>query len=117
MLQPSSKVVVQHECGVKATFPIWRERVERVVTTMLEGRWRARWDLRNDKVTFELRPQMESLIPRPAPTLDSEMAHLIPLGVDEDGEVVSWDLQLVHATPSGGGQNGKGKAIERSTNI
>ncbi len=23
-----SKVVVQHECGVKATFPIWRERVE-----------------------------------------------------------------------------------------
>ncbi len=103
------KVVVQHECGVKATFPIWRERVERVVTTMLEGRWRARWDLRNDKVTFELRPQMESLIPRPAPTLNTEVAHLIPLGVDEDGEVVSWDLHSSMPHLLVAGKTGKGK--------
>ncbi|HEX8509290.1 MAG TPA: hypothetical protein VF635_07310, partial [Propionibacteriaceae bacterium] len=34
-------VSITHECGVKATFPVWRERVERVVTTMLQGRWRA----------------------------------------------------------------------------
>lgn len=104
-----TRVVVQHECGVKATFPQWRERVERVVTTMLEGRWRARWNLRTDTVTFELRPQIDSLIPRPAPSSEPEMASLIPLGVDEDGQVTSWDMHssLPHFLISG--KTGKGK--------
>lgn len=104
-----TRVVVHHECGVKATFPIWRERVERVVTTMLEGRWRARWNLRTDTVTFELRPQIDNLIPRPAPSAVKEMASLIPLGVDEDGQVISWDMHssLPHFLISG--KTGKGK--------
>ena len=112
-----TRVVVQHECGVKATFPIWRERVERVVTTMLEGRWRARWNLRNDTVIFELRPQIENLIPRPAPSLDQEMAQLIPLGVDEDSQIVSWDLNSAMPHLLVSGKTGKGKSIELSTTI
>ena len=87
-----SRIAVEHECGVKATFPVWRERVERVVTTMLEGRWRARWDLSHDKVTFELRPTLESFVTRPAPSFDSNTRHLLPLGLDEDGNAVVWDL-------------------------
>lgn len=87
-------VSVSHECGVKATFPVWRERVERVVTTMLQGRWRARWDLQHDAVTFELRPEIEAFVQRPAPVEDpaSPDFYKIPLGVDEDNQIVSWDL-------------------------
>lgn len=106
-----SRIIVEHECGVKATFPVWRERVERVVTTMLEGRWRARWDLSRDKVTFELRPTMESFVARPAPSLDPGNRHLIPLGVDEDGNTVMWDLlsSMPHFLVSG--KTGKGKTV------
>lgn len=104
-------VSITHECGVKATFPVWRERVERVVTTMLEGRWRARWDLQNDSVTFELRPEIEAFVQRPAPVEDpaSPDFYKIPLGVDEDTEIVSWDLNssMPHFLCSG--KTGKGK--------
>ena len=104
-------VSITHECGVKATFPVWRERVERVVTTMLEGRWRARWDLQHDAVTFELRPEIEAFVQRPAPDKDpsSPNYYKIPLGIDEDGQIVSWDLNssMPHFLCSG--KTGKGK--------
>ena len=95
----------------KATFPVWRERVERVVTTMLQGRWRARWDLQHDAVTFELRPEIEAFVQRPAPVEDpaSPDFYKIPLGVDEDNQIVTWDLNssMPHFLCSG--KTGKGK--------
>lgn len=112
-------VSISHECGVKATFPVWRERVERVVTTMLDGRWRARWDLQHDAVTFEVRPEIETFVQRPAPAKDpaSPDYYKIPLGLDEDNQIVSWDLNssMPHFLVSG--KTGKGKACYVSTPI
>lgn len=107
------QVSVQHDCGVKATFGSWREKVERVVSTMLEGRWRARWDLQNDRVKFELRPEVASFIKRGAPTVDRQHPdyYKIPLGADCDGNEVSWNLDssMPHFLTSG--KTGKGKTV------
>ena len=107
------QVQVAHGCGIKATFGGWRDRVERVVSTMLEGRWRARWNLEDDTVTFELRPDIASFVKRPPslPPVDHADFLKIPLGPDEDGQIVSWDLMssMPHFLVSG--KTGKGKTV------
>lgn len=95
-----SSIDVSHSIGVKVSASAAvRGARERVVTTMLPGRWRARWDLEKDTVRFELRPQIPSSLCRDmAPPQGADLVRL-PYGLDEDGETLYWDLSDRAATP------------------
>lgn len=109
-----SAVDVRHEAGAKLSAAGYRHRVERVVSTMLPGRWRARWDMEADTVRFEVRPTFPPTIWVPVLGVDPNRDLLasydeveIPYGVDEDGAVMLWrpahdsNLILVGAPGSG----------------
>lgn len=105
---------VRHEAGTKLSAPGYRQRVERVISTMLPGRWRACWDLEGDTVRFEVRPSFPGTIWLPVLDVDPARNLLgaydeleIPYGVDEDGAVMLWrpahdpNLMLVGAPGTG----------------
>ncbi len=89
-------LAVKHEVGSKLVAPGYRRRVERSVSVMLPGRWRAQWDMEGDRVTFEVRPTLPESVWIPALPLPDEdplsnyRAVEVPYGVDEDGEVMTW---------------------------
>ncbi|MCM0621791.1 hypothetical protein [Nocardioides bruguierae] len=90
------RLTVKHDVGAKLAAPGYRNRVERTVSVMLPGRWRARWDMEADSVVFEVRPTLpESLwiparaLPEDDPLLNYRAVE-IPCGVDEDGEAIAW---------------------------
>lgn len=91
------RVEVAHEASTRLAASGYRARVERTFSMVQQGRWRARWDLVNDQVVFELRPSFPSTIWLPPSEIDqthdilasyAEVA--IPYGVDEDGNELVW---------------------------
>ena len=74
-----------------------QRRLERTFTEVTPGRWRGRWDLENDCVTFEVRPALPSNVWLP-PVHPSSTEDLlrnyrqvqIPYAVDEDAEEIVW---------------------------
>lgn len=102
---------VRHEAGTKLAASGYRHRVERVVSTMLPGRWRARWDLEADTVRFEVRPTLPSRVPHPAPVVDDSNLYEIPLAVDEDGDTVAWRLRGTGPHLLVIGKTGQGKTV------
>jgi len=91
------KITVKHAAGTRLAAAGYRARVERTVSTVLPGRWRARWDLETDQVTFEVRPSFPSSIWLPPVHVDESKDILatydegaIPYGVDEDGREIVW---------------------------
>lgn len=92
-----AKVVVAHQAGTRLAASGYRARVERTFSTVNPGRWRARWDLVNDSVTFELRPAFPEKIDLAPSKIDQDKDVLssynevaIPYGVDEDGQEMVW---------------------------
>ena len=90
-------LTVEHAAGTKLAASGYRARIERVVSTVLPGRWRARWDLEGDRVTFEIRPGFPEQIWVPPAVIEpgfdlmkNRDAIRIPYGVDEDGEQLFW---------------------------
>jgi len=91
-------ITVSHEAGAKLAASGYRNRIERVISTMLPGRWRALWDLEGDSVRFELRPALPSSVwlPPDRPNADTEdllqnyRNVKIPCAVDEDGREINW---------------------------
>lgn len=87
---------VKHSVGTRMSRPIYRTQVERTLSTMLPGRWRARWNLEEDSVRFEIRPTLPASIPHPIPLVTNTniretYSNLeIPYGIDEDGHTMSW---------------------------
>lgn len=102
---------VKHEAGVKLASQAYRTRIERVVSTMLPGRWRARWDLLGDKVRFEQRPPLPSKVDHPAPRLDKDSMFQIPLAVGEDAELIRWNLTGAAPHMIVVGKTGQGKTV------
>lgn len=90
-------VTVSHQAGAKLAASGYRNRIERVISTMMPGRWRAVWDLEGDSVRFEVRPSLPSSVWLP-PLPPQDTADLlrkyrevkIPCAVDEDGREVLW---------------------------
>jgi DNA segregation ATPase FtsK/SpoIIIE-like protein len=80
-----------------------------VLSAKMRGRWKAAWDTAGNTATFERRPSMPAVVPHPVPT-DSSDTWRLPLGVDENGDVVSWDLKVA---PHGlvVGSTGSGKSV------
>lgn len=102
---------VKHEAGVKLSSPAYRTRIERVVSTMLPGRWRAKWDLLEDRVRFELRPPLPGKVDHPQPELGSDELYKIPLALGEDGEIIIWNLRGTAPHMIVVGKTGQGKTV------
>lgn len=75
----------------------YRTRVERTFSTVHTGRWRCHWDLQNDRMRFEIRPEFPTLVRLPQADVDPRRDVLssydkvkIPYGVDEDGNELAW---------------------------
>lgn len=108
--------VVKHRRGAQLANSGYRDRLERVVSTLFPGRWRAHWNLIRDSVRFELRPQMPSKVTLPTSTEvvdDPRRRYLdmkVPIGVDEDGHTLYWiPKRNPHFLITGG--TGKGKTV------
>lgn len=105
---------IEHKIGPRLALSGYRARLERVVGSMLPGRWRAAWDLESDSVHFELRPEMPAMIvhtpSQPADHRDHDayMAAKIVYGTDEDGRPVFWrPSKQPHMLVVGGTGSGK----------
>jgi len=90
-------ITVSHQAGAKLAASGYRNRIERVVSTMLPGRWRAVWDLEGDSVRFEVRPTLPASVWLPPRTLEDTEDLLrnyrevkIPCAIDEDAREVLW---------------------------
>lgn len=91
------RIHVTHRAGTRLAASGYRARVERVLSTMMPGRWRAQWDLEGDSVTFEVRPTLPDSVWLPT-DMPEDVEDLlrnyekvrIPFAVDEDGEEIVW---------------------------
>jgi len=75
----------------------YRAKIERTFSAVHQGRWRCRWDLQRDQVTFELRPSFPPVIELPRAAVDPGKDPLraydkveIRFGRDEDGHELVW---------------------------
>lgn len=99
----------------------YRKRIERIWSTMMPGRWRARFDLEADRVRLELRPPFPASIWLPAPATppardlrENYQRVAVPYAVDEDGGTVAWrpaqDPNLLLTGPPGTGRTSTTRA-------
>lgn len=110
-----TSITIAHQMGAKLANSGYRQRVERVLSTMMPGRWRARWDLEHDTATFELLPKLPQSVWLPADQpddVDDLLANYskvtIGLGVDVDGQELVWRPAISpHMLLTGGTGSGK----------
>lgn len=108
-----SKIEIKHNVGPKMAIAARRSQIEKVVSSMLPGRWRAHWDLERDKIRFEVRPIMPDMVLHEveptAPHTSDYKSFRIPIGPDEDGQIQSWHPAVVspHCLVIGGTGSGK----------
>lgn len=108
------RMEVKYDMGPRLAIPARRMQIEKLLSSMLPGRWRAHWDLEGDEVTFEIRPPMPDMVlHEPAPST-KQLTHaeyksfMIPIGIDEDGKVQSWQPSVSpHMLVIGGTGSGK----------
>lgn len=92
----ATRIEVAHEQGSNMAMASKRLRVERVLATRVPGDWVPEWNLVEDTVVFSAREPMPSLVlppPEHSPLVRTHADYRdfqIPLGVDEDGEQLSW---------------------------
>ncbi|WP_435740111.1 FtsK/SpoIIIE domain-containing protein [Clavibacter nebraskensis] len=110
------EITVTYEVTPRLSSAALRARIETQISAVLHGRWRAFWDLQNDTVRLELRPQLQSYIPNPNIAPD-EVDPLktydkleVPVAIDEDGNTIVWKPK---DDPHGiiTGKTGKGKTV------
>lgn len=108
-----SEFTIHYRSAAKAmTVPAVRRRVTVAVGERLTGMWKAQFALEDDLVIFKRRPPLPTYVPRPvtpAPGRDDDAYGLIPQGVDEDGQVMNWDISgpCAHFLRAGRTRTGK----------
>ncbi|MBD5382474.1 FtsK/SpoIIIE domain-containing protein [Clavibacter sepedonicus] len=110
------EITVTFEVSHRLASAALRARIETQISAMLHGRWRAFWDLQNDTVRLELRPQLKTYIPNPniAPDVVDPLKTYdeleVPVAIDEDGNTIVWKPK---DDPHGivTGKTGKGKTV------
>lgn len=108
-------VTIPDEVAVKLHSRMKRQQIERVITAMLPGRWRARWDIESTpaRAHFEIRPSIpEGGVVHPAPVITDANRYLIPTGVTEDGVTTVWDLKSTVPHGLTTGKTGTGKTVD-----
>ena len=108
----------------KLTVPAIRRRITNAVGDRLDGRWKADFALQDDRVTYSRRPPLPTFYARPTdlvPARSDPAYNLIPQAVDEDGQILNWDISgvMAHLLRCGKTRSGKtvsliGDAIEMS---
>lgn len=78
-----SGFTIHHSHGAKLSNPETRTRVAAIVSDMLPGQWRAFFDMPTDTVEFRPRPELPTMVPRPATPVDAAHELMIPQAVDE----------------------------------
>jgi len=104
-------LAVSHEAGTKLAAPQYRHRIERVISTMLPGRWRAHWDLEADTVRFEVRPAMPTKVDHPTPVLTKDNLYKLPMAATEDGKALCWNMRGTAPHLMICGKTGTGKTV------
>ena len=90
------EITVRYEVTPRLSSSALRGRIESQISSVLDGRWRAFWDLQNDTVRLEVRPDMSGVIfnPNRAPAAVDPLASYddlkVPFAVDEDGNTIYW---------------------------
>lgn len=108
-------VTIPDEIAVKLHSRMKRQQIERVITAMLPGRWRARWDIESTpaRAHFEIRPSIpEGGVAHPVPVITDANRYLIPTGVTEDGVTTVWDLKSTVPHGLTTGKTGTGKTVD-----
>lgn len=108
-------VTIPDEIAVKLHSRMKRQQIERVITAMLPGRWRAQWDIEGTpaRAHFEIRPSIpEGGVTHPAPSFSEENMYMIPTGVTEDGVTTYWDLKSTVPHGLTTGKTGTGKTVD-----
>ena len=98
----------------KLTVPAIRRRITNAVGDRLDGRWKADFALQDDRVTYSRRPPLPTFYARPTdpvPARADPAYNLIPQAVDEDGEVLNWDISGVMAHLLRCGKTRSGKTV------
>lgn len=91
-----TKIEVRGIPTTKLAVAGYRAKIERTFATVHPGRWRCSWDLQQDRMRFEIRPDFPKLIRLPAAaTVNRDVLSAydkvkIPFGVDEDGNELAW---------------------------
>jgi hypothetical protein len=116
-----TEFTVHYRSAAKAmTVPAVRRRTTIAVGERLTGMWKAQFALEGDTVTFKRRPPLPTYVPRPAtpaPVAGDGAYSLIPQGVDEDGQVVNWDISGVMSHFLRAGRTRTGKSLQLSTTL
>ena len=76
--------------------------------------WKAQFALEDDIVIFKRRPPLPTYVSRPAtpaPQPGDDAYSLIPQGVDEDGQVICWDMSGAQAHLLKAGKTRTGKTV------
>ena len=110
------RIQVHHQQGNLMAIPNRRQRVQRILATRVPGEWQAAWNLQEDRVEFFIRQPMPTLLFPPEEHSLSSVSHEaymdfeVPLGVDEDDEVLTWfPRKQAHLLVIG--QSGSGKTV------
>lgn len=105
---------VRYDTSPRLSLASYRQRIEKALSSMLPGRWRSEWDTVHDRVRFEIRPTMPSMVahvpgpPRPELSHQSYDACKVAYCVDEDGNVQYWQPSVSpHMLIIGGTGSGK----------
>ena len=94
-----SRFKISHDVAAKMAAKGYRTRIERTISEVLPGRWRATWNLEEDTATFETMPSFPDAIDNPRVPIElTDSAALlaaykkvrIPYGVDADGNEMTW---------------------------
>lgn len=97
------RFTVHHQIGAKLSGSDRIRAIARKISDLLPGRWRAtRCDHLAGTAVFEIRPELPTKVypPIPAPVTSVEQAcatydHAkIPLAVDEEGNIIEWNLKV-----------------------
>lgn len=104
-------VEVHYDQAVRVASEAWRRAAERNFSTMLPGRWRAHWWLEEDRATFELRPVLPRAVAHEPLPVTGDALHQLPYAVDEDGNVLTWDLKSLSPHFLVVGTTGSGKTV------
>jgi len=105
------QLTARHEAGTKLAAPQYRHRIERVISTMLPGRWRAHWDLEGDTVRFEVRPAMPTKVEHPTPVITTDTLYRLPMAATEDGKALCWNMRGTAPHLMVVGKTGTGKTV------
>lgn len=86
-----------------------RNRAENDIAALLGGHWRFGWDIAMDTMHFERRGELLTFAPHlPAP-ITAENERQLAFAVDEDQQLIAWDMRGAHMLVAG--RTGTGKTV------